>query len=175
MSHARMSRNASTTRALLRSKSRLPSDLLTTQIPLSASYSGLSSPLQSQSPLTTTITNVNSSKNNASSCYRRPSSVVPSRVTLFVVASALLLGGSGVSPVWSTYILIFCPRSPTLHASLLPPWLFPSPSPPPPTLVNLYCSLLHLLYTLPEFISSLSGRWPPLPDLQLLPTAVHLL
>lgn len=76
MSHARMSRNASTTRALLRSKSRLPSDLLTTQIPLSASYSGLSSPLQSQSPLTTTITNVNSSKNNASSCYRRLSSIV---------------------------------------------------------------------------------------------------
>lgn len=141
-----MSRNASTTRALLRSKSRLPSDLLHDSDPAVSKLFRSVEPLQSQSPLTTTITNVNSSKNNASSCSRRPSSVVrrPSSRPASLSSSLRLRCCWG--RVWGVTCLVnvhthfLSPAPPTLHASLLP--LGPSP-PPPPALVNLYTPALY--------------------------------
>lgn len=126
MSHARMSRNARARRAssLLRSKSRLPSDLLTTQIPLSASYSGLSSLNPLDNPQGT-IARANSSKNNASSCSRRPS-----RVTL---RRCVCTPGRvwGVTCLGQRTYSFSVPALPLYTLRFYPLWLFPPPTHPP--------------------------------------------
>lgn len=140
-----MSRNASKTRALLRSKSRLPLDLLTTQIPPSASSlcpPAVSIPLDDHQG-TTTSTVAKTTRVLARVTLRR-CSCVPRRVW-------------GVTCLVNVHTHFL---SPLYHSTRFASTPLTLPPPAPLALANLSCNitgLLRPLCTLPEFISSLSG------------------
>lgn len=170
MSHARMSRNARARRALFSSPQQIATSLRSphdSDPAVSKLFRSVEPPAVSI-PLTTTK---GQSPTSTAAKTTRVLALVVRPASLFVVAPGRVWG---VTCLVNVHTHFLSPLSHSTRFASTPLALSPS-TPAPLALVDLSRSPLRPLCTLPEFIPSFSRRWPHLPDLQLLPAAVHLL